>query len=476
VHVYTPRRRRSSSRGLRILALIMALALIGATVVLFRGLGGDGSAGTATPDPGEAGAGAGAATIADGASAGAGASAPSAPLAPSGGATAGAAGAAGPSAGSGSAYPAGSAGNSVPPTEGFLRVGRPGVDYTGAYVVERRTGRVLYEYNAHVPVPTASMAKMMTALLVMEEIDAGRLRLDDTVTTSARAAGMGGSQIYARHRQVFTIETLLTATMVQSANDASTSLAEKVAGSNEAFAELMNRRARTLGLEGSTFYDPHGLPSRDGRENAMTPRDLAVVGNEVMRYPLMREYAAAATWPFENATFTSGMTNPNFLLRGYDGAYGIKTGYTVSAGFSVTAAARRGDTDILAVVTGAKSSRGRESSFELAGRMMDEAFLNWSSVVAVREGAAAGDVPVKGGMASTVPAVAAHDVTALVARGDEGTVRWTLEPAALQAPVAAGDTVGTITVLLSDGGVERVPALAAATVEVRPWWRFWGGG
>lgn len=371
-------------------------------------------------------------------------------------------------------FPAGGAATSVEPTEGFVRAGRAGVDYTSAYVVDRGTGRVLYEYNAHTPVPTASMAKMMTSLITMEEIKAGRLSLNDSVTISARAAGMGGSQIYAAQGQVFTVQTLLVATMVQSANDAATALAEKIAGSNEAFAELMNRRARELGLEASTFYDPHGLPD-PARENVMTARDLAVVGNELLRYPLMREYAAMRTYPFENATFTSGLTNPNFLLGQYDGAYGIKTGYTGSAGFSVTAAARRGDTDVIAVVTGASSSRGQQSSFALAGRLMDEVFRSWNTVVAVRQGEAAGEVPVRRGAIATVPAVAGRAVSALVPHGEDGSLTWTLEPAQVSAPVAQGDTVGTIVVTQGDIEVARVPALAGAAVERRPWWRFWGG-
>ncbi len=372
------------------------------------------------------------------------------------------------------AFPAGSAGPPVPATEGFLRAGQPGVDYTAAYVVERGTGRVLYEYNAHTPVPTASMAKMMTCLIAMEEIEAGRLSLDDSVRISARAAGMGGSQIYAAEGQVFTVRTLLAATMVQSANDAATALAEKIAGSNEAFARLMNRRAEELGLEGSTFYDPHGLPS-PGRENVMTARDLAVVGNELMRYPLMREYSGTATLPFENATFTAGMTNPNFLLRQYEGAYGIKTGYTASAGFSVTAAAKRGETDVIAVVTGARSSRGRQSSFELAGRLMDEVFLSWSTVVPVREGASVGEVIVNRGITPGLSAIAAEHVSVLVPRGEESTVQWTLEPRTIEAPVAQGDTVGMIVVVHGDEEVARVPAIASVAVERRPWWRFWGG-
>lgn len=380
-----------------------------------------------------------------------------------------------PIADAGATFPASANATATEPTEGFLRAGRPGEDYTAAYVVDRGTGTVLYEYNAHTPVPTASMAKMMTCLIAMEEIGSGRLTLDDSVTISARAAGMGGSQIYAAQGQVFSVQTLLAATMVQSANDAATALAEKIAGSNEAFADLMNRRARELGLEQSTFYDPHGLPN-PGRENVMSARDLAVLGNELMRYPLMREYAAAAHLPFENATFTSGMTNPNFLLRQYEGAYGIKTGYTSSAGFSVTAAARRGETDVIAVVTGAASSRGARSSFEIAGRLMDEVFLSWSTVVPLRAGEAAGEVEVSRGMSPEVSAVASRDVSALVPRADAASVRWLLVPQSIEAPVVRGDTVGTI-VLLGSGDVEltRVPALAAEPVERRPWWRLWGG-
>jgi len=473
--MYRPRRNDRSDRSLKILAVVLGIGLIVAVAALLqtRSRLAEVSSGVKSPTP------AATADVADGADATS--TVAATPTSPSAnvGSDPAASVSAQPNEGAVATqarvtFPSGASATPVAATAGFLRAGQPGVDYTAAYVVDRGSGRVLYEHSAHTPVPTASMAKMMTSLIAMEEIDAGRLSLADSVTISARAAGMGGSQIYAAHNQVFSVETLLAATMVQSANDAATALAEKIAGSNEAFAELMNRRARELGLEGSTFYDPHGLPS-PGSENIMTARDLAVVGNELMRYPLMREYAAAPTLPFENATFTAGMTNPNFLLRQYNGAYGIKTGYTASAGFSVTAAARRGDTDVLAVLTGARTSRGPQSSFELVGRLMDEVFLSWATVVAVREGAAVGEVPVQRGTTPAVNAVAGRDVTALVARGQEASVVWTLEPVAVDAPVALGDTVGIIVVVQEGTEVARVPALAAGAVERRPWWRFWGG-
>jgi D-alanyl-D-alanine carboxypeptidase len=305
--VYRPPHHARSGRGLKILTVVLAIGLIAAVAALFqtRTQLARVTAGAESPEvPGAADASERAGEAPD----------PRNEAVEPAAADVGQRGEA--VAGAAAMFPSSATGATVAPTEGFLRAGRPGVDYTAAYVVDRGTGQVLYEHNAHTPVPTASMAKMMTSLIAMEEIDAGRLSLDDSVTISARAAGMGGSQIYAAQGQVFSVRTLLAAVMVQSANDAATALAEKIAGSNEAFAERMNRRARELGLEGSTFHDPHGLPS-PGRENMMTARDLAVLGNELMRYPLMREYAAAPSLPFENATFTSGMTNPNFLLRQY---------------------------------------------------------------------------------------------------------------------------------------------------------------
>jgi serine-type D-Ala-D-Ala carboxypeptidase (penicillin-binding protein 5/6) len=184
--------------------------------------------------------------------------------------------------------------------------------YTAAYVIEPASGRVLFAENENTPVPTASMVKMMTCLIVMEEIDAGRLTLDTPVTISARASLMGGSQIYAKQGQTFPVKTLLAATMIQSANDAAMALAEKVGGSSESFATLMNQRGKKMGLKNSTFYDPHGLPAKvKGQDDVMSARDLAVLGMELMKHPLMREFAAMPTMAFSNGTFTSGMTNPN---------------------------------------------------------------------------------------------------------------------------------------------------------------------
>ena len=260
-------------------------------------------------------------------------------------------------------------------------VDKTGKGYTAAFVIDPATKKVYFEENADLVLPTASMAKMMTCLIAVERVQHGLLSLDKPVTISARASKMGGSQIYAKQGQTFPVRTLLAATMIQSANDAATALAEDIAGSNEAFAEMMNARAKQLGLTKTTFFDPHGLPNAKDPEHIdkMSARDLAVLGAELMKYQLMREYAKAAKFPFENGTFTAGLTNPNHLVnpekRDYmPNATGIKTGYSGPAGFCITASAEKGGRTLIAVVMGASKRYGPLSSFGIAARLMNEAF------------------------------------------------------------------------------------------------------
>jgi D-alanyl-D-alanine carboxypeptidase len=181
-------------------------------------------------------------------------------------------------------------------------VDKTGKGYTAAFVIDPATRKVYFEENADMVLPTASMAKMMTCLIAMERISHGLLKLDKPVTISARASKMGGSQIYAKAGQTLPMQTLLAAAMIQSANDAATAMAEDIAGSDESFAEMMNARAKQLGLTSATFYDPHGAAEREepgaGRQDERTRPGHA--GIELMKYPLMRQYAKTATFPFEN--------------------------------------------------------------------------------------------------------------------------------------------------------------------------------
>lgn len=368
-----------------------------------------------------------------------------------------------------------------PATAKGAAVDTTGKGYTAAYVLEPVTHRVLFQENADVALPTASMAKMMTALITMEEIRDGRLKLDTPVTISARVSKMGGSQIYAKEGQIFPVQTLLAALMIQSANDAAEALAEKIAGSAENFADLMNQRAKSLGLTHSQFFDPHGLPnSQDPKQiDTMSAHDLAVLGMEVMKYPLIREYAKTPSMPFSNGTFTAGLTNPNHLINPhkvnyYDAATGIKTGYSGPAGYCVTASAQRGDMELICVVMGAKSASGPLSSFGIASRLMAQAFMNYNMRTVLKKGATVGQVAVKDGDPKTVNAIAAGDAKALVKRGEEGGVKVAFVPGAPVAPVRAGQPVGSIAVQQNGQTISKVPAVAAAAVPKQPWWRaFW---
>jgi len=361
------------------------------------------------------------------------------------------------------------------------QVNTTGKGYSAAYVIETGSKRVLFEENAHVPLPTASMAKMMTCIVAMEQIQSGQLKLDAPVTVSARASKIGGSQIFAKEGQVFPVQTLLAAIMIRSANDAAETIAEKIGGSAEAFADMMNDKARQLGLKETTFYDPHGLPNSQDpkRINVSSAHDLAIMGMELMKYPLMREYAKTPWMPFANASYTSGLTNPNHMINPkkrdyYADATGIKTGFSAPAGYCITASAKRGDFELVAVVMGARASSGPGSSFEIAGRLFNDAFNHWRQMTPLKKGTVVGQTAVTDGQAKTVAAVAASDVNALVPRGQEGTLKVQFVPGNVTAPVRAGQQVGVVVVTQGGKQIGKVPAVAQTVVEKQPWWKkFW---
>ncbi len=361
------------------------------------------------------------------------------------------------------------------------QVNMTGKGYSAAYVIEPSSKRVLFEENAHVPLPTASMAKMMTCIIAMEEIQSGRLKLDTPVTVSARASKMGGSQIFAKEGQTFPMQTLLAATMIRSANDTAEMIAEKIGGSAEAFADIMNDKARQLGLKETTFYDPHGLPNSQDpkRIDVSSAHDLAVMGMELMKYPLMRDYAKTPWMPFVNATYTSGLTNPDHMINPksrdyYAGATGIKTGYSTPAGYCITASAKRGDMELVAVVMGARAPSGTESSFEIAARLFNDSFNRWRQLTPLKKGTVVGQAAVTDGQTPTVAAVAASDVNVLVQRGQEDTINVRFVPENVTARVRAGQQVGYA--MINQGGktIAKSPAIAQTVVEKQQWWKkFW---
>lgn len=343
--------------------------------------------------------------------------------------------------------------------------------YTSAILMDAETGKILYEKDAHTPLPPASMIKMMTTLIVLERVREGSLKLDDMVTVSRWAAQMGGSQVYLKEGETFSVEDLLKAVMIHSANDATTALAEHMAGSADAFVDLMNDKAAQLGLKESRYYSVHGLPPADGQEiDVMSAHDLAVLGRELMKFPEAAKWAATVNEPFRGGQFT--MTNPNHLLRQFAGADGIKTGFHNKAGFCVTGSAKRGDLRLIVVVLG---TTPKQVCFKSAAQILNQGFANYRMLVPVKAGSALNaDAPVNGGAIETVPLVASTDVRVLVKKGEEKKVQVEVNVANdVAAPIKAGQAMGEVVVKVDGAEVSKTSAAAAQDVALGSLWQRW---
>lgn len=344
--------------------------------------------------------------------------------------------------------------------------------YRSAIVMDAATGEVLYEHNAHQPYPTASMVKMMTLLVVMDHVRSGDVSLDQPVTVSARASLVGGSQVYLKEGEVFPLEDLIAAVMIKSGNDAAYLLAETVAPSVEEFVREMNRKGEELGLENSRFYTPHGLPpEKPGQhDDVMTAHDLAIVGSHVLRDPLLSELARTEYRPFRDGEFD--LRNSNHLLRRWDQAIGIKTGWTSTANFCLTAAAEKHGLELISVVQGV---RQKWDSFDSARALLEEGFEQYEMVTLAERGdPLTQPAPVALGERDSVRVVALESVRAMVRKGQSVDVNPTVLSWRPEAPVAAGQEVGTAIFRSDDRILAQVPVGAAEPVEELPWWsRFW---
>lgn len=346
--------------------------------------------------------------------------------------------------------------------------------YLSAIVMDPATGEVLYQHNAHIAYPTASMVKMMTLLVVMDHVRSGDVSLDQPVTVSARSSLVGGSQVYLKQGEVFPLSELVAAVMIKSANDAAFLLAETVAGSVEEFVREMNEKARELELQNSRFYTPHGLPpEKPGQhDDVMSARDLAVIGSQVLRDPILSELARTRHRPFRDGEFD--LRNSNHLLRQWDQAIGIKTGWTSTASFCLTAAAEKNGLKLISVVQGV---RQKWDSFDSARALLEEGFDQYELVTLAEKGhLLPHPAPVAKGERDTVRVMTLEPVRAMV-RKDEPSAA---EPIVLswrpEAPLVPGQEVGKA-IYRSDARIlAEVPIAAADSVAELPWWtRFWRG-
>jgi len=335
--------------------------------------------------------------------------------------------------------------------------------YHAALLMDAGTGTVMFEQNAHLKWPPASMTKMMLMLIVAERVHDGTNKWDEPVTTSRWASKMGGSQVYLKEGEVFTLAEMMQAVIIHSANDAAVAVAEHIAGSDEAFVDLMNERAQQLGLKDTTYHSPHGLPPGKGQEPDITSAyDLAVLAREIVKYPDIMKWASTKEAPFRNGTML--LQNTNHLVRNTNWIDGLKTGFYREAGFCVTATANRNDLRLIAVVLGTPR---KEESFGEAAKLLNRGYANYKMIPAVKKGdVVANDVPVQQGKPKFVRIVAGDDVKVLAEKTAKRTFQLELALAGqLTAPLPAAAKVGDVIVKEDGKEIGRVPAVTADAVE-----------
>ena len=327
-----------------------------------------------------------------------------------------------------------------------------------AVLMEASTGKVLYESNAHVKYPPASITKIMSLLLVMEAIDSGKIKLTDMVTCSAYAASMGGSQIWLEPGEKMSVDDLLKATAVNSANDATVALGEYVAGSEQAFVAMMNARAKELGMNDTTFMNSNGL---DAPGHVSSAYDIALMSRELLKHPKIFNYTTI--WMGSIRDGKTELTNTNRLVRFYSGTNGLKTGSTSEAGCCLSATVLRNNMQLIAVVMGAPNSDDRFSS---AQKMLDYGFANWSIIKPTLPTNIPQVKVIRGIVDYTLPKTDG-EAQILVPKGKEKSVtsKVILNPTVL-APVEKGQTFGDIIYMLNGEKVASVPIKAVDRIDL----------
>ena len=327
-----------------------------------------------------------------------------------------------------------------------------------ALLMEKETGTVLLQQNAHQKLEPASVTKVMTLLLVMEAVDSGRLSLDESVPVSAHAAGMGGSQVYLKEGERLSVSDLIKCVAVVSGNDCAVALAERLSGSESAFVDQMNQKAQALGMEDTHFVNCTGLPAPGHLTSAY---DIALMSRQLLlHHPDIRQYPTIWTDSIRNGAF--GLTNTNRLIRFYDGATGLKTGFTASAQYCMSDAAQRKGMELIAVVMKAPPTAQR---FQDASCLLDYGFANYALLTPQPEGPLA-PIDVLLGQSKTVQPQLQRECRLLVekAQADQITTRVDLARD-VQAPVDPGQTLGQFQVYVGEQLRDTVPIVAAQGVE-----------
>lgn len=330
-----------------------------------------------------------------------------------------------------------------------------------ACLMSYETREVLFEKNSHTKVPVASMVKMMTILLTVEDIENGELSLDEMVSTSENASGMGGSQVFIDPYVEYSVEDLLKSVIVASANDASVALAEHISGSEANFVKRMNRRASELGMTDTNYVNCTGLPAAEGYSSAY---DSAIILSELASHDIYHNYSTIWMQDLVHPSGrVTGLTNTNRLIRYYSGCDGGKTGSTNEAGCCLAATAKRDDMRLVSVVVGAKDSQTR---FNECSQLFNYGFANFENVLLVDASKSVGQASVSKGKTSAVELYPSQNYYALVKKNEESPFAVEFElSSVVKAPVSEGETAGKITISKNGVVTKEIAVVTREAVE-----------
>ncbi|UJF31198.1 D-alanyl-D-alanine carboxypeptidase family protein [Paenibacillus hexagrammi] len=338
-----------------------------------------------------------------------------------------------------------------------------------AVLLDADTGTVIVDKNKDVKLPPASITKIMTMLLIMEAIDQGKIKMDEKVRASEYAASMGGSQIFLEPGEEMTVQEMLKGIAMASGNDASVAMAEKIAGSEENFVQMMNERAQQLGMKNTHFSNCNGLPVDNHYTSAY---DIAIMSRELLKHEEITKFTGVyQDYLRKDSPSPFWLVNTNKLVRFYTGADGLKTGYTSEAKFCLSATAKRDNLRLIAVVLGEPNTKTRNAEVT---KLFDFAFAQYTNHPIFKTGDSLGSFTVNKGEVSTVPLVAKQNYSILMKKGDAAQdIRHELQvDPNLKAPITLGQPIGKIVVYKGDTVLKEYPLESPVAVNKASWWKL----
>ncbi|QOR65345.1 D-alanyl-D-alanine carboxypeptidase [Cytobacillus suaedae] len=338
-----------------------------------------------------------------------------------------------------------------------------------AILIERDTGAILYDKNSHEKLPPASMTKIMTMVLIMEAIDKGNLTWEEKIRTSEHAASMGGSQIFLEAGEEMTTEEMMKGIAIASGNDASVAMAERLAGSEEAFVEMMNKKVEELGLKNTVFKNPTGLPAEG---HYSTAHDMAMMAKELLKYEGITKFTGKYEDYLRNDTDKKfWLVNTNRLVKFYPGVDGVKTGFTSEAKYCLTATAEKNNMRLISVVFGAPTPKDRNAQIT---KMLDYGFSQYKTHPMYERNQVVSDTKVSKGSKKKINLVTSEQISVLTKKGEniDDVVQEVVVDEKINAPIKKGDKLGTLVLKKNDKVISESPLIAEEDIDSASWWKL----